>query len=372
MQLQEINEHYRDEVNRILREQWHCPPSVSKGKVIDTTTLPGFLYMEEERIKGVATYQVEDLECEIVTLNSFEENRGIGTAMIKRILEVARKSGCRRVWLITTNDDVHAIRFYQRQGFELVAAHINAMEHSRMLKPSIPHIGMDDIPIKHELEFEILLKMGIEKQIGRAVLGGVSMKKTYTRPTSHYDSRVERIDEELCRLIQQRRILSENNPGFPTDERIAEWSLKYGIYEDLLKSLFGSLWHEDNFKPVVEPKGYLGQLKIMKAVESGDRLYSILSIRQYENASVVNLSIDWNDPEESMRPHPNPEHHELTINDRYDCRMVQGSGGNGHQHYRFVVSPALPEDPTGMVFTLKQFTLPRSEDSAGEEITIVL
>lgn len=157
MDLQEINDKYREAVNRILKEEWHCPPSISKGKVIDTTILPGFLYIQEDEIKGVVTYHIENEECEIVTLNSFDENKGIGSALINGVLNIAKNNHCKRLWLITTNDDINAIRFYQKKGFDLRAAHINAMDVSRKLKPSIPLIGMDNIPIKHELEFEILL-----------------------------------------------------------------------------------------------------------------------------------------------------------------------------------------------------------------------
>ncbi len=74
----------------------------------------------------------------------------------------AQKNCCKRIWLITTNDDINAIRFYQKKGFDLKAAHINAIEHSRKLKPTIPLIGMHNIPIKHELEFEILLEQNRE------------------------------------------------------------------------------------------------------------------------------------------------------------------------------------------------------------------
>jgi len=158
MYLQEINKEYRDTVNLILKDEWHCPPSISRGKIIDTTILPGFLFIKNEVIEGVTTYNIENEECEIVTLNSFKENMGIGTTLIEGVLDVAKKTNCKRLWLITTNDDINAIRFYQKKGFDLKAAHINAMELSRKLKPSIPLMGMDSIPIKHELEFEIILR----------------------------------------------------------------------------------------------------------------------------------------------------------------------------------------------------------------------
>ena len=63
----------------------------------------------------------------------------------------------RRLWLITTNDNTSALRFYQRRGWDLVTVHRDAVDESRRLKPQIPQTGDDDIPIKHELELELVL-----------------------------------------------------------------------------------------------------------------------------------------------------------------------------------------------------------------------
>jgi len=157
MNIVRITAAHRNEVNKILKNQWDCPPSVSKGKIIDTTVLPGFVSISDTGINGVVTYHIESSACEIVTLNSFEENRGIGTALINAVQAAARSNNCNRIWLITTNDDIGAICFYQKRGFEWVATHINTMDLSRKLKPSIPLVGMHGIPIKHEIEFEIRL-----------------------------------------------------------------------------------------------------------------------------------------------------------------------------------------------------------------------
>jgi RimJ/RimL family protein N-acetyltransferase len=158
MRIIPINEQYREEVNYRLKEEWSCPPVISRGRAIDTTELPGFVAIEEERIAGIVTYHMEEGACEIVTFNSFLMNRGVGTLMVKVMLQTAKEAGCQRLWLITTNDNTNAIRFYQRKGFELIAVHINAILESRRMKPEIPMIGEDGIPIKHELEFEIQLE----------------------------------------------------------------------------------------------------------------------------------------------------------------------------------------------------------------------
>lgn len=157
MNIKEIDTECRGAVNKILKDEWNCPPSVSRGKAIDTTMLSGFVFISDNKITGIITYNIENTDCEIVTLNSFDENKGIGTALINAVLDVAKERCCSRLWLITTNDDIGAIRFYQKKGFDLVAAHINAIDESRKIKPSIPLIGMDNIPIKHEFEFEIRL-----------------------------------------------------------------------------------------------------------------------------------------------------------------------------------------------------------------------
>ena len=46
----------------------------------------------------------------------------------------------------------------QKFGFEWVAFYQNAIRESRKLKPEIPQYGNDGIPIKHEIEFEYILK----------------------------------------------------------------------------------------------------------------------------------------------------------------------------------------------------------------------
>jgi len=155
--IKEITSEYRAEVDTILQHEWSAPPIVSRGKTIDTRTTPGFVALVGDKVCGVVTYQIVDNECEIASLNSLIENIGIGTALINAVRAVAEERGCTRVWLITSNDDIEAIRFYQKKGMELAAVYLDAMDLSRQIKPAIPLIGMHGIPIKHEFEFEFKL-----------------------------------------------------------------------------------------------------------------------------------------------------------------------------------------------------------------------
>lgn len=157
-QIKEVGKEDRPLVASFISESWSSPLSVSRGRIFDTTDLPGFLYKEDGKVVGLATYHLDQEDCEIVTLNSHLNNRGLASHLIDRVIEMAKKHNCKRVWLITTNDNTHAMRFYQKRGFEWAGFHKNAMEHSRKLKPEIPQLGNDDIPIKHEIEFELGLK----------------------------------------------------------------------------------------------------------------------------------------------------------------------------------------------------------------------
>jgi ribosomal protein S18 acetylase RimI-like enzyme len=113
--------------------------------------LPGFVCKNNGKIIGLITYDIENNECEIVTLDSKINNIGLGTKLINKVIAKAKDQGCKRVWLITTNDNSNAIRFYQKRGFEWVGFYKDAMLESRKIKPEIPEYGNDKIPLKHEI-----------------------------------------------------------------------------------------------------------------------------------------------------------------------------------------------------------------------------
>lgn len=125
------------------------------GEIHDVSVLPGFLAEEGGRPFGLVTLRFEGDEMEVAALAAVEQWRGAGTALLDAARAEAERAGCRRAWLITTNDNVDAIRFYQRRGWDWVAVHRDAMTENRRLKPELPDRGAYDIPLRHELEFEL-------------------------------------------------------------------------------------------------------------------------------------------------------------------------------------------------------------------------
>jgi GNAT superfamily N-acetyltransferase len=131
---------------------WGSEMVVSRGVVHHLTELPGFIAWIGGRRVGVATYCLDDTDCELVTIDARQQRMGIGSALLDAVKSTAAG---RRLWLITTNDNVDAIRFYQRRGFVLTALFPNAIEQSRKLKPQIPRVGNYGIPIRDELLFTL-------------------------------------------------------------------------------------------------------------------------------------------------------------------------------------------------------------------------
>lgn len=140
----------REWVSSRIVERWGSGSVVAHGVIYEPSSLDGIVAEDDGRRVGLLTYRVDGDDCEIVTVDAFDEGRGVGTALI----DAAKALGHSRLWLITTNDNSRAQRFYEQVGFSLVRVHEGAVERSRELKPEIPLVSDDGTPIRDELEYE--------------------------------------------------------------------------------------------------------------------------------------------------------------------------------------------------------------------------
>jgi N-acetylglutamate synthase-like GNAT family acetyltransferase len=141
-------------VQRVLVQYWGSTVQITRGKKYQADELPGLAAVRDGSEVGLLTYHIENDECEIMTHNSMAGHGGIGSCLLDAVRAKAREAGCKRLWLITTNDNTPAMRFYQRRDFDMVAFYRDAVTEARKLKPEIPNVGFDGIPIKHEIELE--------------------------------------------------------------------------------------------------------------------------------------------------------------------------------------------------------------------------
>jgi len=153
-----FDDSHRGWAKELLEEEWGAAETVSRGVIHHADKLPGFVALVDDTPRGLITFNIKDDQCEIVTLNSQVTGRGIGSGLVFTVRNHAYAKGCKRLWLITTNDNTYAFKFYQKLRFAVAAYHIGLIEQSRKLKPQIPYIGMDGIQIRDEIELEMRLE----------------------------------------------------------------------------------------------------------------------------------------------------------------------------------------------------------------------
>jgi GNAT superfamily N-acetyltransferase len=149
-----LNEENKPVVNAFIKERWFSTDMIIHGEIVDLSKAEGFLLLRDGRISALVTYRIRGNLCDILSLDSLSECHGVGSALIERVAKTAKSRGCCRIVVVTTNDNLNAIRFYQKRGFDMTRLFYNALEKSRMIKPEIPLIGENGIPLRHEIEFE--------------------------------------------------------------------------------------------------------------------------------------------------------------------------------------------------------------------------
>jgi ribosomal protein S18 acetylase RimI-like enzyme len=142
----------------LVVERWGDAKVVGRGRVWEPAELPGFAAYEDDRCVGLVTYEIDGDACEVVTIDALDEGRGVGTALLEAVAAVAREAGCARVQLLTTNNNLRALAFYQKRGFRLVGLVPGAIDEERKRKPSIAKVDAAGLPIRDELHLELPLR----------------------------------------------------------------------------------------------------------------------------------------------------------------------------------------------------------------------
>lgn len=155
LEIRSIRESDREWVRSELRRNWGSTMIDSAERCYEADTLPGWIACHLAEPIALLTYALptED-ELEIVTLSSTRERLGVASRLLECAEREARARGCRRIFLLTSNDNLHALGFYQRRGWRLCRLHAGSLDRHRQRRPEIPTVGMNDIELHDELELE--------------------------------------------------------------------------------------------------------------------------------------------------------------------------------------------------------------------------
>ena len=147
-------------VEGLLEEHLGSTRVARLGEVIEVPDLPGFIAERGGERLGLLTWIVDGDQLEVLSLHCRVENVGAGSVVLQAAAELAVGRGCRRLWLLTTNDNLRALGFYQRRGLRLCALHAGAVDRDRALKPELPVVNPSNgIPLRDLLELELPLRV---------------------------------------------------------------------------------------------------------------------------------------------------------------------------------------------------------------------
>jgi ribosomal protein S18 acetylase RimI-like enzyme len=151
----------------LLAEAMGSTRAVRLGEVVEPAGMPGLVAERDRERIGLLTYIVDGDQFEVLSLHCRVENAGAGSALLEAAAALAAGRGCRRLWLVTTNDNLHALGFYQRRGLRLCALHAGSLDRDRALKPELPEVNPDNrIPMRDLLELELDLSGQVARPPG--------------------------------------------------------------------------------------------------------------------------------------------------------------------------------------------------------------
>jgi GNAT superfamily N-acetyltransferase len=153
-----ITDAERPAVALFIERHWGSRKVLSHGQVYFPHELDGFIEWRDGEIVGLLTMVVDNNAMQILTLNSLLEGRRIGSSLMLDAITLARDQGLDRIWLTTTNDNLKGIGFYQRLGFRIVQVNVDAVDEARKIKPEIPTLGRDGIPVHDEIVMELKIE----------------------------------------------------------------------------------------------------------------------------------------------------------------------------------------------------------------------
>ncbi|MEK3674251.1 hypothetical protein [Paenibacillus sp. FSL R10-2771] len=168
-----------------------------------------------------------------------------------------------------------------------------------------------------------------------------------------YNDEAKQIDEQILRLVQQRKSVAEGKQLFPNPEMIQQWSAELGLELSEISLVLGSLNESVPRRHFWEEPGELrGVLPIMKTTRDGDFEYALTHSMQYENLSILSVEIKCLTAAVESVSIEAPLTLAILGEAEYEVQMHGGRGGGAQVEMRFLIWPPLPEALDSIEFSL--------------------
>ncbi|KAL3947053.1 GNAT family N-acetyltransferase [Lactobacillus hilgardii] len=143
---------HRQSAIQLFQNLWGTTNMVVSTGQYDIKDLKGFIAMENDQIIGLLSYELKADYLEIISIDSLRTGIGIGSQLLNMVEELAYEKRLNKLGVITTNDNLNALGFYQKRGFRLTEVIPDAVRLARKIKPEIPLKADNGIPIVDELK----------------------------------------------------------------------------------------------------------------------------------------------------------------------------------------------------------------------------
>lgn len=150
--------HDNKTLENFMTLNWGGEPLIVHGKKYFVKNLEGYLGFYQDECIAFLLFERQEIDWEIIVLEVMSKFSGIGTKLLNALFDEAKKNNCPQIHVMTTNDNLDALRFYQRRGFVLSDIFLNVVDYARTLKPTIPALGDYNIPIRDEIMLVYIMK----------------------------------------------------------------------------------------------------------------------------------------------------------------------------------------------------------------------
>ncbi len=139
-------------ISKFVRTFWGEEEQLTFDREFNVSELPGYVARLKNKFVGfVSTEELDDATI-IVALGILPEHQslGIGRRLIAEVEREAERTKKKMLLVSTSNDDLPALGFYQKLGFQICEVKPNAIaiKHGKILR------GIGNLPIRDELRLK--------------------------------------------------------------------------------------------------------------------------------------------------------------------------------------------------------------------------
>ncbi|AEW07021.1 hypothetical protein Sulac_3593 (plasmid) [Sulfobacillus acidophilus DSM 10332] len=164
---------------------------------------------------------------------------------------------------------------------------------------------------------------------------------------AQYHEGLQSIDMATARLLKRRQKISHDLPGLPPKALVAQWAEQCQVSAHDLERVFVTLYHLSESRHRVRPEGFRAFIPLARSRSQDGATYTILSLRQYDNASVVRVTVEVENNAPATMPGLM-----LDLDAPFRAWSTHGGGSQSWIQQDFVVAPPLPDNVDGISIRL--------------------